>query len=329
MENRSNDLLIGSFVLLFVIAIAGFFIWLTNADVDGKAQPYRIFVRQAVTGLQTGSPVRFLGVPVGVVTDIRIDPETLNRVRIEIEVPEGTPIREDSTASLEQQGITGGVFVQISPGTDTSPLLLDTTGAEVPVIKAKASQFTELLEAAPVLLENLIQLSERATQALSESNIAVVGSTLKNVEQMSKDLSEASQKLGPILERTDTLLQTYTEVGQNTGDKLAKFLDDTDKSVKTITGASVSTFEAMTKTSQAFDKTAELANGVAKQAGEILKENRGPLNDFSSNGLYELTFLFQELRGLVSNLNLVAERLERGPTEFLFGNSQNGVKLEQ
>ena len=77
MENRSNDLLVGSFVLIFVIAALGFVAWLTGRDVGGEAQTYEIYLRRAVTGLQTGSPVRYLGVPVGTVTDIRIDPETM------------------------------------------------------------------------------------------------------------------------------------------------------------------------------------------------------------------------------------------------------------
>ena len=37
MENRSNDLLVGSFVLIFVIAALGFVGWLTGRDVGGEA----------------------------------------------------------------------------------------------------------------------------------------------------------------------------------------------------------------------------------------------------------------------------------------------------
>ncbi|MEM6902623.1 MAG: MlaD family protein, partial [Pseudomonadota bacterium] len=93
MENQSNDVLVGGFVVLFVGLALTFIAWLTNADLEGDAQPYKIFLERSITGLQVGSPVRLLGVPVGQVTAIDIDPETLTRVRVDIEVDADTPIR--------------------------------------------------------------------------------------------------------------------------------------------------------------------------------------------------------------------------------------------
>lgn len=329
MENRSNDLLVGSFVLIFVIAALGFVAWLTGRDVGGEAQTYEIYLRRSVTGLQTGSPVRYLGVPVGTVTDIRIDPETMNRVRVRIEVPQDTPIRTDSEARLEQQGLTGGVFVQISPGSDDAGLLYQVSNEDIPEIRSAPSQFGELLEAAPRLLENLINLSERATEVFSDDNIQALGSSMDELQKLSAELTKASARLVPLLDNADKTLTTYDQLGKNVDSRMTAFLDQTSGTVKTIEKATVDVYAEMTKTSQSIYQTSEAAQKMVNTANKIVDANSGAIGDFTSSGLYELTYLFQELRGLISNLNLLAERLERGPTEFLFGGTANGVQVEE
>lgn len=328
MENRSNDLLVGSFVLLFVVATLGFLGWLTNRDIAGDVQQYEIYLRQSVTGLQSGSPVRFLGVPVGVVTDVRIDPETMNRVRVSIEVPEDTPIRIDSEASLEQQGLTGGVFVQISPGSEGAELLNVASNEDIPEIRSSASQISALLEAAPQLLENLIVLSERATQVFSDQNLGALGNSMAELEKLTGELAKSSARLAPLMDNANKALVAYTELGSNIDDRMIKFLDQTDGSIKTIEQATVDVFKEVTLTSQSIYATSEAAQKIVNKAGQIVEANSDAVGDFTSTGLYELTFLFQELRSLISNLNLLAERLERGPSEFLFGSSADGVKVE-
>ena len=335
MENRSNDLLVGSFVLGFIFLTLGFLAWLTGRDVAGEAQAYEIYLERAVTGLQTGSPVRFLGVPVGFVTDIRIDPETLSRVRVEIEVPTDTPIRVDSEAQLEQQGLTGGVFVQISPGKPEAQLLRDASTDAVPEINSAPSQLSALLEAAPRLLDNMINLSERVTKVFSDDNVAALSSTVIELQKIAEELSKASARIEPLMAKADTLVDntnkavvTYTELGTGINDRVGTFLDDTDSAVKTIEKATVDVFQEVTVTSQSIYKTSEAAQVMVGQINKVLDANSEGLGDFTASGLYELTFLFQELRGLVSNLSLLAERLERAPSEFLFGTSSDGVAVE-
>ncbi len=335
MENRSNDLLVGSFVLGFVFLTLGFLAWLTGRDVAGEAQPYEIYLERAVTGLQTGSPVRFLGVPVGFVTDIRIDPETLSRVRVEIEVPVETPIRVDSEAQLEQQGLTGGVFVQISPGKVDSELLREASADAIPEIRSAPSQLSALLEAAPRLLDNLINLSERVTTIFSDENVDALGSAVTELQTITAELAKASARIDPLMAKADTLVDNtnkavvaYTELGTGLNDRVSTFLDDTDSSVKTIEKATVDVFGEVTVTSQSIYETSEAAQKMIVNINKVLDANSEGLGDFTTSGLYELTFLFQELRGLVSNLSLLAERLERAPSEFLFGTSSDGVAVE-
>ena len=230
---------------------------------------------------------------------------------------------------MEQQGLTGGVFVQISPGSDDAGLLYQVSNEDIPEIRSAPSQFGELLEAAPRLLENLINLSERATEVFSDDNIQALGSSMDELQKLSAELTKASARLVPLLDNADKTLTTYDQLGKNVDSRMTAFLDQTSGTVKTIEKATVDVYAEMTKTSQSIYQTSEAAQKMVNTANKIVDANSGAIGDFTSSGLYELTYLFQELRGLISNLNLLAERLERGPTEFLFGGTANGVQVEE
>ncbi|MEM6903301.1 MAG: hypothetical protein AAF556_08700, partial [Pseudomonadota bacterium] len=215
-------------------------------------------------------------------------------------------------------------FVEISPGTSDEPLLRIASDDRIPEIEARGSQFSELLEAAPELLNNLIDLSERAASIFSDENLASVNSSIKQIEVIITGLAQAGARVDPMLTKVDgildqasTTLETYNDLGQ-----------DTDRVVKTIEAATIEVFDSFTVTSQAVFDASTTTQSMVQRADTILESNSDSLGDFTSNGIYELTFLFQELRGLVKNLSLLAERIERAPTEFLFGTTSDGVELE-
>jgi phospholipid/cholesterol/gamma-HCH transport system substrate-binding protein len=62
-----------------------------------------------------------------------------------------------------------------------------------------------------------------------------------------------------------------------------------------------------------------------EQLTALIEENREPLANFTSAGLYEFTQLIAEARVLVSGLARISGQLERDPARFLFGDQQRGV----
>ena len=74
METRSNNVLVGAFVLFFTAALAFFVVWLAN-DSGGAKREYDIYFKQAVDGLNKGAQVQYSGVPVGQVRDIALLPD--------------------------------------------------------------------------------------------------------------------------------------------------------------------------------------------------------------------------------------------------------------
>ena len=64
-------------------------------------------------GLTTGSPVRYLGVDVGKVVHIMLDPQQPKRVRVVADIDSSAPIDGRTLASSSLQGVTGLLFIDL------------------------------------------------------------------------------------------------------------------------------------------------------------------------------------------------------------------------
>ena len=123
METRAKHIAVGSFVIAFALGIAFFVFWLARYEGEVRYDQYFARFSGSVSQLRIDSTVLFGGIPVGRVTDVRIDAENSELARVDMAIRGGTPIRVDSKATLEIQGLAGGVIIQISRGTCYSALL--------------------------------------------------------------------------------------------------------------------------------------------------------------------------------------------------------------
>lgn len=327
METRTSYLMVGTFVLVLIAGLFGFAAWLAKASFDEGEDVYHIYFTGSVTGLQPGSPVSYRGLPVGVVTDIRIDPENVERVRVTVDVAEGTPIKTDAIASLEMQGITGTSFVQITGGTAQAPAL-DEVADGVPVIPSRPSSLAEVVEAAPRVLENLILLSERLSLFLSDENSAAVAATLSNVETVTGALAATTEGLPEtIAEARQTLvgINALTVTLQQAAGTLAARADDT---LATVDRTAARADEELERTAAEIRELTTALRATADQATAMIEENREPVLDFTAGSLYDFNLLITEVRDLAANIGRLATRIERDPANFLLGGSRRGVTIE-
>ena len=66
------------------------------------------------------------------------------RVNLRFQIERGTPVKEDTVATLKTQGLTGIAYVELSGGTAGSPPLMRREGQQHPVIQTKPSLSTRL-----------------------------------------------------------------------------------------------------------------------------------------------------------------------------------------
>lgn len=312
METRANYTAVGAFVLALAACVFVFIIWLAKVQFDKDIQPYHILVTGTVTGLVEGGPVRYRGVSVGTVTDIRINPENVEEVRLTIEVPEDTPIKTDAMASLEPVGVTGGVYVEIAGGSKDAPLLRDQTD-DIPVIPSRPSAIAAVLEKAPEVLDNLIKISGRLSALLNDDNQQAIGALLAN-------LAMASGNANDTVKNANLLIVDLRKQVNTLGAQTELLLATTNETVGKV-GKDASTISAE------LAQTTKEVNRLSASLAAMIEENREPIRDFTSTGLYDLSQLLIHLQDLTSNLSRVSRRLERDPTDLLFGGN-SGVKTE-
>ena len=153
METKANHLIVGSFVLILAAGLLFFIVWIAKFQVAATFTRYDIFFDGSVTGLVEGSAVRYSGVKVGEVVFIGLDRQNPNQVRAMIEVEAETPIRTDTVASLELEGLAGGRYILLRGGSPEAPPLIS-----LPISVSRAAIASETLRRFSKVLERFSRL---------------------------------------------------------------------------------------------------------------------------------------------------------------------------
>jgi phospholipid/cholesterol/gamma-HCH transport system substrate-binding protein len=313
METRAHHLAVGIFVLILLAALAGFVIWISKFNGVQSYAYYTIRFGEDVTGLSVDGPVRYRGVTVGRVTDIRIDPDNPTFVRITIQVSPDTPVVTDTVASLEAQGITGVLYVLLKGGTQGAPRMKVTDLTPYPEIPSAPGKFEALLANAPQLLEHATQLVDRVTLMFSDQNQKMIADTLNNLQGISATFNDPDHGVAETLQNISNAASEIAAAST----EVRVLAANIDQQVGTLAGASQKTLDDIHRLTRSFE-------GAADEIHDLVAENRRPINDFAQSGLYELTQMASEMRTLVATLTRISTQFERDPARFLFGDRQKG-----
>ncbi len=308
METKASNIAVGAFVLILLFGALIFVVWVGHFSVRAATADYFVRFSGSVAGLDVNSNVLFGGIPVGHVTAVRVDPQDSSLARVDIAVDADTPIRTDSEATLAMQGITGGVLVEISRGTIRGQR--QKPGTE---IQSGYSPLERLLTGAPELVAKANQLIDRAATFLSPENAAAVARILGNIDRLSAGLAAGAGKFDGLLSNVD---HAVTQV-DSTAAEVQKLAADLRGSTGRLTASADRAVEQIRALAATFNRTADSLNG-------LIRENRQPLHDFTSTGLYELSSMITEVRLLAQTLNRISVEIERDPARFFFGDRQKG-----
>jgi len=309
METRARHLAVGSFVLLLLAGAFIFVLW--AAKFQGQVTYNGYFARfsGSVSQLRVDSTVNFGGIPVGRVTDVRIDPEDSALARVDFEVRAGTPIRVDSQATLELQSLAGGVGMSVSRGSSSQNLL--PAGSEVP---AAASALERLTRQAPDLIAKIDRIANNLNAMLSRENQLALTETLANLRDLSAGLKERGPQIDALLADSDAAVNRVGDAG----DKFSKLAAELQK---TLGPAAREAQKAV----DAFEKMAKSFEGTSNEMNALVAENREPLRQFSGTALYEATDLLAQMRDLVASMARISQELERDPARFFLSDRNKGV----
>ncbi|MBI1179408.1 MAG: MCE family protein [Alphaproteobacteria bacterium] len=300
METRAHHVLIGSFVLMMFVGLIAFFFWAAKVDIDKDYDFYTIYFDTPVTGLGKSGEVRFNGLLVGEVRDIAVDPKHTSRVKVTIRVFSNTPINTDTVATLEVMGFTGVSFVQlINDDTDNKPGKPLTTpeGEEYPVIPSRVTGLQGVFRTAPEVLASAVRVLDQANKLISDENIAKVSSILDHVDTVTGGVAETTPDLKATIAEARQTMERVNRIAGNVETMSSKDLPATMADIR--------------QAAKNFEEVSENLN-------QMIAENRGPVNNFTSTALPELSQFATEARRAAASLNRVLERLEQSPSDFLF-----------
>jgi phospholipid/cholesterol/gamma-HCH transport system substrate-binding protein len=335
--------LVGIFMISLMAGLVVFVIWLAKFQFEAEFARYDIYFKGSVTGLNLGSPVRYSGVRVGEVIDVSLRPDQPDQVQITIEVDQKTPVRSDTVATLEIEGLTGGLYVLLIGQAPDAPPLEAGPGQRHPVIASRSSSLQQVLEGAPELVQKIDLLLVRANDLLNAENRASVSGSLANLNSFTATLSGHRDDVGALLADASA---TMANVRSTTGDlkELAASLEESTNRLVGRADATLVSVDAMAQQittsvgegaggAQALiadlRDTAKNLSALSGEAQAMIAENREPLRDFTATGLSEFTSLLVELQSLVVALNRVTTELQRDPARFLFGDRQQGYEVRQ
>lgn len=296
MERNANYALVGVASLALVIGMVVFIVWLARLQVNSDYDVYNVLFVGPVNGLSEGGEVHFNGIKVGEVTKISLDSRDPNRVIAETRVTSDVPIREDSIATLEPQGITGVNFIQITAGTATKRLLKDTVPENViPVIKTQRSTLSDLLQGGGTVLTRTIEALDRVNLVLSDENVKTFSAALSDVQAITAEARERKEIIADAqkaLQSIDTAANEITELSRTT-----KGLVDGDGR-RTLAELS--------------DAAAEL-KAATRDARAMIGKLDGPTTEFADTGLPQLTRAITSLQATAESLDRLVGEVEQNP----------------
>jgi phospholipid/cholesterol/gamma-HCH transport system substrate-binding protein len=309
MERSANYAAVGAFVLVVTLVAALFVYWYTDSREHRDFNRYEVYFDGSVSGLERGSSVRYLGVGVGRVDSMRIDPRDSSRVMVVVDIDATTPISRKTVAELTLQGVTGLLFMDLLQPKHEHSDLLDVPSFQYPVIRSRDSGLQTFLHSLPELATRVGDVVERADRLLSDQNLAAFSNTLANVNKASSGLPQTLHDVNELL----------AELRGATGQISASARD-----LRSILNTAGPDVEAT------ISRLHAVADNIAKASDlidKIIADNRQDIRSFTRDGLPELERFLREGRAAAEEIRALSTSLRENPSQILYQQEPKGVEI--
>ena len=311
MEREAHYVAVGAFILLVIAMAIGFVLWYTDANDGREYSRYEIYFSGSVTGLDRGSPVRFLGVDVGRVHRLGIDPNDATRVVVVVDVDKTAPISAATRASLGLQGVTGLLYINLKEAADIDRNVALEQGARYPVIKAVESDFDAFLASLPEMMGRANTLLERFTRVVSDDNLNGIAETIKSLREAMKTMPQTSRDVQQlVVELRSTVGEIHTAA-----ESLRGMTDDARPEVQA----------ALARMTEAAGSLADASLRIDR----FTQKSEVQLGSFTEQGLFELERLMRETRSAAREFRDLSRSLQENPSQILYEPPESGVEIKQ
>ena len=309
MEREANYAAVGAFVLLVVLLGVLFVYWYSDSREHRNYDRYEIYFTGSVSGLDRGAAVRYLGVHVGRVVDMRVDPRDSSRIDVVVDIDSTTPISAHTVAQLQLQGVTGLLYIDLREDRSNKLLAPAVASLRFPVIRSAPSGFDVFLASLPEVVAAAGTVMQRANLLLNDSNLHAVSSTLGSLDAASSKLPQTLRDLNALLAE---LRGASTE--------LAASARGTHALIET---AGPDVLAAARRMHSIADHLAS----ASEQLDQVIADNREDVRSFARDGLPELERFAREGREAAEDIRALSTSLRDNPAQLIYQPQERGVEI--
>ncbi|MGE0115726.1 MAG: MlaD family protein [Steroidobacteraceae bacterium] len=309
MERDANYVAVGAFTLLVIAMAVAFVIWYSDSGDARSYKSYEIYFTGSVSGLTSGSPVRYLGVDVGSVRRITLNKERPDSVKILASVDADAPITGATRASLGLQGITGLLYINLKQISDATSTELK-QGERYPMIESQSSDIDAFIASLPQLAGRVSELVDNVNQVFSSENVKAFSTTLANLKTTSDGLPKTREQVQSLLTE---LGSTSAEI-RNAASSLNGLADDVRPNIK----------EAVARLNTV---SSQLASATEK-LDHFMAASEGPMTHFTEQGLFEMERLLRDARTAATEFRELSRSLKETPSQLMFERPESGVEIK-
>ncbi|QQO19208.1 MCE family protein [Bradyrhizobium diazoefficiens] len=247
---RASNLVIGTATLAVVAVAFGGLLGVQKwRIIQSRSQLRVVFEGGSATGLRRGGPVNFDGVPAGQILSVKLD--SPRRIVALVMLDNTAPIRKDTVAGIEFQGLTGVAAISLIGGAPSAPPVpLDADG--IPILTADLSDAESIVDTLHSVDRTIV------------SNAPAIKDGLRTLENYTADLRTKGEEIDSVMAKIDSAFAGF------------------DKAVTKIEGVVPGFVDG--KADELFEKIQglhELADSMRKKSASYLEDIRRSLLDVS------------------------------------------------
>lgn len=302
--SRTQRARLGLFMIISIILLIVFVsipLWFKIAEKTNIY--YSFFKGESVSGLSEGAEVKYLGVVIGKVDDVRYEKDDLTKVKITLRIKDDFPVKKDMYCKTYFTGITGQLFIEISGGSNEAESLEPES-----IIPSKTSFMTTITGKTEVIINKVELLLNHLNMLTDPDSLGSIKKILYNVESITLTAQNFVEELSPnIVEITKTAKKTMEKVEIITSN------------VQSITGKFDRELDMaqFARIMNQIDSTAKSMKNLSENLDMTIQQSRE-----------DITVSMENLRETLENANELSRILVENPSLILKGDPQKERSLK-
>jgi len=328
MSPNRERVWVGLFVVI-AVAVLSFTAIAVWGGLGSSGVAHRTYFKFS-GGVQPGTSVRYGGMRVGTVRQVRIDPGDSSRIEVEFVVDRATPLKIDSVAKLASLGPLSDNYVEVSAGTPgAAPLppdgvLRSTESAGLAqlgeIVQNLVPQINDALQKFSVSLSDLQTTLARANDVLNDGNRSNLSQALARANDILNDrnrtnLSNSLANLEQVLNDSKPKLSTALTSMNDAATRLVPLLDDMKKTSARADQALSSLDSLLSENRQGLTLSVSELREVLAKSGAAVDQLQEIMNQNAEN----INEILENMRSSSVNMKNLTETIQRRPSSLIRG----------